>query len=208
MQNGKQEIQEVFPCFPFFCLRKNLSLSALADLIRVSLKTQTAQPPRLCCFLRRVAADNAHDSFLLLATSLTRPVSAACPPNLFTIHYSLKTPGIVTLQKAWFNTSLREGGGLGRSPKTEGAIGRIASWIAREGTSPKLSHFLCPWKEAAWQNWNRVSVVMSKSHPKSKPSAYRPQAPSVTCGDSSLPEGAMGLVPCHIGVLLMGKRQL
>ena len=48
------------------------------------------------------------------------------------------------------NTSLREGGGLGRSPKTEGASGRKAGWIAREGTSPKLSYFLCPWKEASW----------------------------------------------------------
>ena len=46
---------------------------------------------------------------------------------------------------------------------------------------------------------------MSKYKPISKLSVYPPQAPSVTCGDSSLPEGAMGLVPCHIGVLLMGK---
>ncbi len=40
---------------------------------------------------------------------------------------------------------------------------------------------------------------MSKYHPKSKPSAYRPQAPSVTCGDSSLPEGAMGAVSIRVG---------
>ena len=37
MQNEKQEIHTVFRRFPFFCLRKNLSLTALADLIRVSL---------------------------------------------------------------------------------------------------------------------------------------------------------------------------
>ena len=42
------------------------------------------------------------------------------------------------------NTSLREGGGLGRSPKTEGASGRKAHLTTRGGTSPKLSHFLCP----------------------------------------------------------------
>ena len=47
MQNGKQEIQEVFPCFPFFCLRKNLSLSALADLIRVSLEYLDRETDRL-----------------------------------------------------------------------------------------------------------------------------------------------------------------
>ena len=44
------------------------------------------------------------------------------------------------------NTSLREGGGLGRSPKTEGAIGHNANLIDRGGTSPGLSnpinHFL------------------------------------------------------------------
>ena len=43
---------------------------------------------------------------------------------------------------------------------------------------------------------------MSKYHPKSKPSAYRPLAPSVTCGDSSLPEGAMGCEPFHMGLCL------
>ena len=55
-------------------------------------------------------------------------------------------PGIVVLRKASENTSLREGGGLGRSPKTEGAIGHNANLIDRGGTSPGLSnpinHFL------------------------------------------------------------------
>ena len=50
-------------------------------------------------------------------------------------------PGIVTLQKAWFHTSLREGGGLGRSPKTEGASGRKGDWTVGGGTSPGLSGF-------------------------------------------------------------------
>ena len=36
MQNEKQEIHTVFPCFPFFCLTKNLSLPALAYLFRAS----------------------------------------------------------------------------------------------------------------------------------------------------------------------------
>ena len=106
------------------------------------------------------------------------------------------------LAEGFVYTSLREGGGLGRSPKTEGASGQETNLTTGGGTSPKLSHFLCPWKEAAWQNWHRVSVVMSKYHPKSKPSAYRPLAPSVTCGDSSLPEGAMGCVPFHMGLCL------
>ena len=60
---------------------------------------------------------------------------------------SLNLPGIVTLQKAFANTSLREGGGLGRSPKTEGAIGHIANSKDRGGTSQKMSGFLCRWDE-------------------------------------------------------------
>ena len=42
------------------------------------------------------------------------------------------------LQKAPVNTSLREGGGLGRSPKTEGASGQDANLITIGGTSPEL----------------------------------------------------------------------
>ena len=51
---------------------------------------------------------------------------------------------------------------------------------------------------------NRVSIPTSKYHPRSKPQLHRPLAPSVTCGDSSLPEGAIGCVPFHIG-LFFGK---
>ena len=36
-----------------------------------------------------------------------------------------------------------------------------------------------------------VSTTASKYHPQRKPELHRPPAPSVTCGDSSLPEGAM-----------------
>ena len=39
---------------------------------------------------------------------------------------------------------------------------------------------------------NRVSITTSKYHPIRKQPAFTPLAPSVTCGDSSLPEGAMG----------------
>ena len=48
--------------------------------------------------LRPVAADNAHGGFLRIVASLTRPVSAACRRtySLFTLHYSLNPPGIVT----------------------------------------------------------------------------------------------------------------
>ena len=42
MQNEKQEIHTVFPCFPFFCLTKNLSLPALAYLFRASLEIPLA----------------------------------------------------------------------------------------------------------------------------------------------------------------------
>ena len=41
--------------------------------------------------------------------------------RLFSNRYFPDPPGIVTLQKGSANTSRPEGGGLGRSPKTEGA---------------------------------------------------------------------------------------
>ena len=50
------------------------------------------------------------------------------------------------------------------------------------------------------KGYNRVTITTSKYHPPSKPELHRPLAPSVTCGDSSLPEGAMGCVPFHIGL--------
>ena len=45
MQNEKQEIHTVFPCFPFFCLTKNLSLPALAYLFRASLVEKPGAVP-------------------------------------------------------------------------------------------------------------------------------------------------------------------
>ena len=50
-----------------------------------------------------------------------------------------------------------------------------------------------------------MSITSIKYQPKIKPELHGPLAPSVTCGDSSLPEGAMGSVPLHIGLLLLGK---
>ena len=52
----------------------------------------------------------------------------------------------------------------------------------------------------AVQDW--ASTISSRYHPICKQSACRPLAPSVTCGDSSLPEGAMGCVPFHMGLCL------
>ena len=72
---------------------------------------------------------------------------------------------------------------MGRSPKTEGASGRIANSKDRDGTSPEV-----------WRTCGRYQ-------PKGKPSAYRPQAPSVTCGDSSLPEGAITSLPRLVSLL-------
>ena len=45
-----------------------------------------------------------------------------------------------------------------------------------------------------------ASIPASKYHPICKQSVFCPLAPSVTCGDSSLPEGAMGCVPFHMGL--------
>ena len=50
-----------------------------------------------------------------------------------------------------------------------------------------------------------MTMTTSKYRPIRKPSAYRPVAPSGTCGASSLPEGAMGCVPFHIGLFLWGS---
>ena len=52
---------------------------------------------------------------------------------------------------------------------------------------------------------NRVSITTSKYHPIRKQPAFTPQAPSGTCGASSLRSGAMGLVPCHIGLFANEK---
>ena len=80
----------------------------------------------------------------------------------------------------------------------------------RERVVPPLSRLLCILScrsKKVWPRWqalaesrlnnrqkgsNRVTMTSGKYHPIRKPSACRPQAPSVTCGDSSLPEGAMG----------------
>ena len=91
----------------------------------------------------------------------------------------------------------------------------------RERVVPPLSRLLCflscrskkgrpCWQALAesrlenrLKGYNRVSIPTSKYHPKIKPLASCPLAPSVTCGDSSLRSGAVGLVPCHIGLLGM-----
>ena len=85
-----------------------------------------------------------------------------------------KKPPCALTAAARRNTSLPEGGGLGRSPKPEGASGRTAHLTARDGTSPV------------------VLITPITYHPSSKPELHRPLAPSGTCGASSLPEGAMG----------------
>ena len=72
-----------------------------------------------------------------VVTALTRPVSLPSKmedENICTVHELTAA--------ARRNTSLPEGGGLGRSPKTEGAIGRNADLIDRGGTSPGVSGFL------------------------------------------------------------------
>ena len=59
----------------------------------------------------------SHDGFLQIVLSLTRPVSAACRRtySLFTLHYSLNPPGIVTAEvvDAQTKAPLVKGGCLG-----------------------------------------------------------------------------------------------
>ena len=81
----------------------------------------------------------------------------------------------------------------------------------RERVVPPLSRLLCflscrskkgrpRWQALAesrlenrLKGYNRMSITTSKYHPISKTYLRPPLAPSVTCGDSSLPEGAIRL---------------
>ena len=83
-----------------------------------------------------VTAGYAGDITMLVAVDFQGTVVGAVVRDMEETRYRYLAEGFVY-------TSLREGGGLGRSPKSEGASGRTASWIASDGTSPKLSHFLC-----------------------------------------------------------------
>ena len=87
--------------------------------------------------------------------------------------------GVVIMEKVGVYTSLREGGGLGRSPKTEGASGRKANLIAGDSTSQSHPFSYTDWRKRL-VNWHSVSAVMSTYHPISKLSANSPLAPSVT----------------------------
>ena len=69
---------------------------------------------------------------------------------------------------------------MGRSPKTEGASGQETNLTTGGGTSPGLKFSHAPSQESAGFNRHRVSAVMSRCQPISKPSAYSPLAPSVT----------------------------
>ena len=96
---------------------------------------------------------------------------------------SLNLPNHVTLQKASVYTSRPEGGGLGRSPKTEGAIGRKAHLTAGDGASLRLSYFLPRFHEAA----RKIGVGYRQPPASTNPSANRnctarrlPQSPAVT----------------------------
>ena len=91
----------------------------------------------------------------------------------------------------------------------------------RERVVPPLSRLLCflscrgkkgrpRWQalaeshlEKKLKGYDRVTMTTSKYRPIMKPELHPPLAPSVTFGDSSLPEGAMGLVLSHIGLLLL-----
>ena len=84
---------------------------------------------------RRVAADNAHGSFLQIVTSLTRPVSAAGVPPEAILHGNLQqivtappVPGIVTGWKSRQRTKapLAKGGWFGEAKP--GGFPRLAGF--------------------------------------------------------------------------------
>ena len=89
------------------CCVSTLDLWELEVLTVNPSDTPTACQLPLAREPRAVAAANfggespltiSHDGFLQIVLSLTRPVSAACRRtySLFTLHYSLNPPGIVT----------------------------------------------------------------------------------------------------------------
>ena len=76
------------------------------------------------------------------------------------------------------------------APFNKGALRAVpadnfARWLSTNRSFPDP-----PGIVIAVHGW--VSTTTSKYHPISKPELHRPLAPSVTCGDSSLPEGAIG----------------
>ncbi len=77
-----------------------------------------------------MAADNFAPGWWVVVTSLTRPVSAACPPNfpLFPLHYSLKMPGIVPAVEmdAQTKAPLAKGGWFGEAKS--GGFRRLAGF--------------------------------------------------------------------------------
>ena len=79
---------------------------------------------------------------------------------------------------------------LGAQTQDGGSHRAQSPFDCRRWCLPKTVVFLAPIPRSCPENWCRVSTSTSKYQPISKPELHRPQAPSVTCGDSSLPEGA------------------
>ena len=94
-----------------------------ADTGRVGVVTNCKKPP---CALT-AAARRPFDKGAFGCTTDTGRVREVT---------NCKKPRCALTAAARRNTSLREGGGLGRSPKTEGASGRIVNSQDRGGTSP------------------------------------------------------------------------
>src|SRR5699024_5712959 len=86
--------------------------------------------------------------------------------------------------------SLPPGGSWHGAAVTEGACGRNTDLTSKVGASPQLSYLSRHFKAKPVKP-PRLSAAMNKYQPFSKPVAYRPLAPSVASGDSSLPEGAL-----------------
>ena len=94
---------------------------------------------------------------------------------------------------------------LGAQPQDGGSQRAQNPFDCRRWYFPKVVVFLAPIPRNCPENWGRVSITTSKYRPQSKPELHRPLAPSVTCGDSSLPEGAMGRVLFYIGFVGVGS---
>ena len=109
-------------------------------------------------------------------------------------------PGIVVLRKASEKYLPPGGRWLGAQPQDGGSQRAANQFDHQRWNLPRIKIQSAPSQESSRYNGHRVSAIMSKYQPICKPELHRPQAPSGTCGASSLPEGAMGCVPFHMGL--------
>ena len=107
---------------------------------------------------------------------------------IFLLRYSLKS--LVSFLCRGLRLYLPTGGRwLGAQPQDGGSQRAGNQFNHRRRNFPGAIISCVPLQESTRYNRHRVSIPTSKYHPQIKPSAYRPQAPSVTPPACQLPPG-------------------